>query len=547
MPRIPTYQAGNLASEQIGLPSPQDQSGQIIAHAVAQAAGTVMDIASQQLEKQKKIQQDLDVTTAQTDYQVAYLGEKQKILSDPNISSDQVEEILNKRSSELSSNIISQYSSGATQQVVQTAIQQDQQLFRLDAVKTRINLGNKEAYNTWFSSIERTIKGVSEVGSPEAYQIAVTNFKKMTPSIVPLTGDNIESAQRATQNAIDSMTTQFVASGIEKGQEDSLEQMRVLGHFGDASEGVQKRIGETLNTALKTKSFRADITTAYKTLNQNVDDVEAIRNQDKSFADIEHDLSATTYELSTAKLSDSQKEDLKRRITTLDALRTAQLTGAYIKSSDNLDTVVSLRSEAAALLQQSEGQKQLADGVYLNELKKYQDRLVSEFVDRQNISGKTFNTLYSDAYGVMLKDLTNKTFEQSGWEKFIHATPGATKDVLPKEDRAPLFKIFQAAKKPDGTVDSDIMFRAYDEYLSDKKAGKLVEGTFTPEQAQEYFMRASLRKQGFSSVYKIGDMITTKNGPRKITGFENGRVMIEGTEQDRQTVKFYKQFGTVKK
>lgn len=546
MPKIPVYQAGNLASEQAGTPA-QDQSGQIIAHSVAQAAGAVMDLAAQQLAKQKTIQQNLDVTIAQTDYQVAYLGEKQKITSDPDITSDQVEEALNKRSAELSSEITSRYSSGSTQQAVQSAIQQDQQLFRIDAVKSRITLGNKEAFNTWFSSIDRTIQGVNESGSPEAYQIAVTNFKKMTPSIVPLTGDNLESAQKATQNAIDSMTTQFVASGIEKGQEDSLEQMRILGQFGEASDSTQKRISDTLNTALKTKSFRADITTAYKTLNQNVDDVTAIRNQDKSFADIEHDLSATTYELSTAKLSDSQKDDLKRRITTLDALRTAQLTGAYVKGSDNLDTLVSLRSDAAMLLQQSEGQKQLAEGVHLNELKKYQDRLVSEFVDNQNISGKTFTALYTDSYGVMLKDLTNKTFEQTGWEKLIHATPAATKDVLPKEDRAPLFKIYDAAKKPDGTVDPDTMYRAYDEYLNDKKTGKLVEGMFSPEQAQEYYMKASLRKQGFSSVYKIGDMITTKKGPRKITGFENGRVMIEDNEQDRQTVQFYKQYGTMKK
>lgn len=545
-PRVNTYSAGNLASEQTGVPRPS-QDGEIVGNAIAQLGGKVMDVANQALEKQKAYQENLDVSTAQTDYQVQYLGAKQRLTEDPTVKADQIENLLNDQSAQISSDVISRYASGSTRQAVQSAISQTQNLFRVDAVKERVKLANKEMYNTWFGTVENTINNLKEVGTPEAYETVVNGFHAMTPSIVPLTGDNLESAQKATQNAIDTATTQYVAAGIERGQEDSLEQMNVLGKFGQASEAVQKRVSDTIATALKTKSFRADITTSYNTLNANVADVAAIRTQDKTFADIEHDLAKTSYELAQGNFSASQKEDMQRRVTTLDAMRTAMLTGAYVKASDNLDTVVSLRAEAANLMKQSEGDKQLEKGVYLSDLKKYQDRLVSEFVDKQNISKKTFTTLYEDAYGVMLQDLTSKTFHQSGWEKFIQPvfgnTPKGENKVVSKQDRQPLFRIYDAAKKQDGSVDPEIMFKAYDEYLNDKALGKVVEGIFTPAQAKDYHTRAVLRKQGFAGVFTVGDMIPTAKGPRKFIGVNADGIQVEDVPGDKQVIKYHKDTG----
>lgn len=546
MAKISTYTAQNLASERVGVPS-QDQSGVIIANSFTKLAGTAFDILNQAVARQKDHQEQLDVSAARTQYQTEYLKRKQQITSDPSITSSQVEQKLNEASSEISQGLIAALPDGRTRQSVQAAIQLDQDVYRVDATKESLQLANKEMYNKWFNTVDTSIQNMKETGTPEAYDVTVAGLHGMTPSLVPLVGDNLESAQKATQNAIDTATTQFVAAGIERGQEDMLEQMRIFGKFNQASDTTQNRLNKTLEEALKTKAYRADITTAYNTLNDNVADVEAIRKQDKSFSDIEHDLSSTTFELATGNFSDKQKEDMQRRINVLDALRTAMLTGAYTRANDNLDTVSELRMQATQLIKQSDGEKGLADGTYLSDLKKYQDRLVSEFVDKQNISGKTFNTLYADAYGVMLKDLTEKTFDQNPWEKFIHATPGTTTDVLAKNERKPLFQIYDAAKRSDGTVDPNIMFRAYDEYQKDKKDGKTVGDSLAPEQAKEYFTRASLRQQGFSGVYKIGDSIPTKRGPRQIIGFEKGRVLIEETEQDRQIVKYFKQFGSTKR
>lgn len=542
MARIPTYTADRLASEQVGVPR-QDQSGVILANAVTNLAGTAYDAISAELAKQQQAKEMLDVSAAKTQYQTQYLRAKQEITSDPAVTSDKVEELLNERSSQISSQLLSDLPSGSTRQAVQTAIQLDQDVFKVDAAKERVVLANKETYNKWFNTIETTIENMKATGTAESYEATIKGFHAMTPAVVPLVGDNLENAQKATQNAIDSATTQFVAAGIENGQEDQLEQMRILGKFNQASETTQKRVDATLTEALKTKAYRADITTAYNTLNDNVADVEAIRAKNKTFSDIEHDLSATTYELATGNFSASQKEDMQRRINTLDALRKAMLMGAYTRGSDNLDVKTDLATQAVRLIKQADGEKGRAEGVYLSDLKKYQDRLVSEFVDKQNISGKTFNDLYADVYGVMLKDLSQKTFEQSGWEKFIHATPAATAEVLPKDERKPLFRIYDAAKQPDGSVDPNIMLKAYDEYQADKKAGKTIGDSLTSEQADEYFTRANLRQQGFSGVYKVGDNFPTKRGPRKILGFESGNVIIEETEQDRQTVKYFKQFG----
>lgn len=544
MPSVPKYLSGPLASSNVGVPR-VDPSGQMTAEAFSHLAGTAMKLLGEEAAAQKEASAKLDISAARTQYQAQYLRDKEEILNS-GIASDQVEQALNERSQKISETLIAGLDDGATRQAVQEAIQLDQDAFKVDAVKERIGLAHKEAYNKWFSTVDTTIDDMKAAGTADAYTAAVSGFLGMQPALVPLTGNSLESAQKVTQNAIDAATTQFVAAGIEQGKEDLLQQMFVLGKFNQASEGVQGRVDKTIAEALKTRRYRADITTAYNVLNDNVSLVEGLRAQTKTFSDVEHELSSTTFELATGQYSESQKTDLQSKVDVLDAIRKAMLTGAYTRAADDLDTVTALRVEAASLIKRQDGEQVLADDVFLSDLKKFQDRLVREFVDNQNISGKTFNSLYADTYGVMVRSLTEKTFKQSGWENLINATPAATTPIFTKGERRPMFQIYDAAKREDGSVDPDVMFRAYDEYLNDANSGKLPGGQITPELAKDYYTRASLRAQGLSGVYKVGDMIPTRRGPRKVVGFDHGRVMVEETEQDRQTVKYFKQFGAMK-
>lgn len=539
MAQIETYTAGKLASARTSV-LPADTSGQEIGMAVAQTALTIQAV---QAERKKAIDA-LAIETANTDMQTQYLGKEHAIKMDPTTNSSNVEERLKEAALGIKSNIIGGIADGSTRQAVELGIQSDLNVAMVRAAKTKYEMQDAETVNRIFSNSTKLIDVVSKNGDADQIQWAFKKLDDTQSTLLPFMNRDVANTQKYIQNSKDSLVKQFVAQGITAGREDELDAANVLGKFKGASSATQEQVAKDIKTALETKKYRADVTTAYQVQNDNLKTYQDLRDGVKSFADIEHQLSEQSYLLTTGKYSPQQEKDIRGKITFLDSMRRAQLSGAYVKSRDNLEAVTGLQTELANLVQTSEGSKELSEGVYLDQIKAFQEKVTKAFVDDGTISAATYNKMYSETAGVLLKDLTEKTFENTGWltpDNSMAGLNSSMKSMAPfvaKDDRAPLLAIFREAKRTDGSVDSKTMNEAYGLYLDDKKAG-MAPPTMTPEIAQSYALKAKLANKGYPGAYKVGDPIQVQGRTYTIGGFKNGEVLIQTDENTARNVVTY--------
>lgn len=547
MANIPVHYAGDLASSRTPVLGP-DTSAQVIAQSLAGVAGTAADV----LAKRQEAIDKLNVESLQTDAQTQYLRKQHEIMKDPQTNSQNIEERLNSAWMDIKSQVIGGVTDGSVRQAADLALQSEYNNIRLNSEKAKLDLQDKETVNRIFDNSSKLIDVVSQLGDADRIPWAFKKLDETESTLLPFMGNDLANTRKYIQNSKDTLIKQFVAAGISNGREDELEAAEMLGKFSSASPSVKEQISKDIATAIETKKYRADLTTSFQVVNDNLQTYKDLRSGAKTFADVEHLLSEETYKLKTGNFSEKQKESIQGRITFLNSLRTAELQQSYIRARDDLDTKTGLEVELTQLLETYDGNKELRDGVYLDQIKAFQDKLTKAFVDDKKISGKTYNTLYSEALGVLYKGFAESTFEKSGWDNVVgvfnkDVIPEPMKAVIAKDSRLPILRIYDAFKKTDGTTDPKALVAAFEEYLDDKSAGRDL-SVFTPTAAQEYAMRAKLKLAGFPGSYQIGDPIVVQGRSFKIGGFKNGEVLLETDEaMARNIVTYAKPYKTMRK
>lgn len=131
MPKIPTYSAGNLASEHVGVPQ-EDKSGQIIAKAFTDLASTTFDIA----EKQNKLLKQAELTKLVSQYD-SELALKAADIRRNNVSSP---DEANRQLEEAQAEMLSRYKETIKDPEVKT---------RFDAAGTQSNYQERTRTGLW--------------------------------------------------------------------------------------------------------------------------------------------------------------------------------------------------------------------------------------------------------------------------------------------------------------------------------------------------------------------------------------------------------------
>lgn len=528
MPKIPTYSAGNLASEHVGVPQ-EDQSGQIVAKALTGLASTTFDIMAERKANIDKV----EVASVASRYALEMARAESEILRTPGIKSSEIEQAYATKSEEIKASLFGSLSDSSVKQAADVQLQHVQSQYQLKAVAQASKFKDKEVYQMGFDTLTQLVEAPTDF-SKDTYDAQLADIRSMASTFEPFL-ESPAAVKRLIENSVDEKAKKSVTKAIDNGQEAEAYAAYNQGLFDSASPSVREALGKTITEALATKKYRAELKTQSQVLSDNID--MSGKFNSLGLEDIEHKLSSMRFQLEDPGLSDAQRASIKRGIEYGTNFYRAKLSTASIQAVDDPNRKAEIMAMISEVVKGEGLSAKKRPGVAYDELNKVQEELLKAFGDEQKISRKTFENYSGVITSSLMKGFSEDHFEKSGMQKIAGAvgldlTPAGLGKMVGGDDGRDVYMLFKAGKTIKGAYDPQTMVTAFDEYLNDRREN-LIGGPLTPETAKKYIVRAHFRNSGYST-----DLVPDQLVQHKVLGYvryagpdENGRPTYNLTDE----------------
>lgn len=526
MVKIPTYTAGHLASEQVGVPA-QDQSGVIVGNAIAGLAGKAATLIEESLSKQRDLYRDSQKAKILGEYASQMVMEADQIRTTFSKEPDKAVMQLKEYRNELKSSYLAKVDDSLMKQ-------------EMDATLTNLNTRELLQDLTWqadqinmltrLNFSERISNDAKFLSGPVSYLDYIDRIDSLLDSrdVIISSFRNPTEGAKFVENGIEAGTRGFIYGKIDRGESFEVAQFLASGKFDRfITSEVKLELEDRVEAALKGEQKRSKVRLAAEVSDSVFETIKSL--DQKSLPQLEDEIGDIQFRLEQAKVLKNPVEEKiyqdKFEIYTL--LRDAKLEAIATTAKDDVKTKGGFLSDFQRLVKTEDGESTLA-GTY-DEVLDFQKKATQAFYDGK-LSKDTYSSWMVFTQAALSEGVANHIVPRrwAGIPQEGLATEASKKNpevlsrnpVIKKGMHQVLSGFSRDTKHPEDAM------RALEFFMNavyQQTDGNLGAASDLTDEALANLVQYSKRKAmalklGVSGDHKIGDILQEANGSWEIIG-----------------------------